>query len=154
MVAYSPLAGLYTFAAEWTTISKELLLEKPWNFEKHGSAPQGAHKAITDLSIAALFSVAAARSDARDTRMVSRGDLWREWLEEDLRPHGMTIEELRKINGAHAKAVKRVKAQIARDMSHLVFFELFDYKPGGVYQLTAKGLEVFKRLENVSCPVE
>jgi hypothetical protein len=145
----SVLSGLDAFSRSWEAVSVELLSSKePWDFSK--KAPKGPTAKIVQIECGAMFVTVANR--AMKTRLFERSSLTKVYLEGELRPHRIRVEDLTPT--AREKAIKRVNKSITDDIKTFVEFGLFENtEKKHVYRLTELGASYYERLANQSLPV-
>lgn len=157
----SAYKGLIEFAIVWAKIASELLEDNPW--PDWCKAPSGAHGAIDDLEIGALFAEAARRA-TDNGGSISLEELLRAWVKGTLKVHGKPEEtKTPKVDVKDAVPnhvdeeagrltrdekdllIRRIRIRIQRDMAHLAEFGLIQ-DDRNVYSLTEKGQTAYKRL--------
>jgi hypothetical protein len=140
----TPMQGLGTFSKAWSKIAAELLCEKPWNFTKK-AGPSGPSRVIGDLEVGATFAGLAYLAAEHPNGRIDRAEIWKEWAEAELEPHGLSLQELKRLDheqglATHNSTAKRVKKALDVSLAALVHFGLFEKGPQNTYLLTTAGL--------------
>lgn len=136
----SPHEGLIKFALAWAEIVSELLQNDPW--PDWSRAPSGAHGAIDNLEIGALFVETACRA-TRNGGKISLKRLISDWVDGNLKIHGKDYKDL--MNDEKNLIIRRTHIYIKRDMAHLIHFGLVQDN-GNVYSLTDAGSKAYEKL--------
>lgn len=139
----TPMQGLGRFSDAWSKIATELLRGKPWDFTKK-AGPSGPSRVIGDIEVGATFaglaSIAAEQLDGR----IDRTEIWKEWAEAELEAHGLSLQELKRLDKekgltTHNNTAKRIKKELDVALEALVHFGLFEKGPHNTYVLTVSG---------------
>ncbi len=139
----TPMQGLGKFSRAWAKIAAELLREKPWDFTKK-AGPSGPSRVIGDIEIGAAFAGLAFTAVEHPNGRIDRTEMWKEWAEAELESHGLSLQELKRLDkekglATHSSTAKRIKKALDVALAALVHFGLFEKGPHNTYILTASG---------------
>jgi hypothetical protein len=137
------MQGLGKFSSAWSKIATELLREKPWDFTKK-AGPSGPSRVIGDIEVGATFAGLAFIAAERLNGRIDRTDIWKEWAEAELEAHGLSLQELKRLDKekgltTHNSTAKRIKKALDVALTAFVHFGLFEKGPHNTYVLTASG---------------